>query len=604
MNTGFETLRWLLALAVLAPSTLSQAQFEWMATHDGGQGNLADYCRGAAVDAAGNVFLATEVRLSPSLNDTNIDVTKYSRTGALLWTRRFDVPASSIDQANAIASAPNGDVCVVGAGGAPDYDLFLLRYDTGGNLLWSLAFGGAPGAGADGGRALRFDASGNIVVAGWATDASGQTDMLVKTFTPAGAPVWDTRIGGPQHGFDGALDLWIDAAGAIFVAGVADQTGDRESAVAKLDAQGQLQWLRRLNASYPASKPDQFTRIASDGQGGVIAVGYADFETTFPVQTYTNGLAARVDGSGNVLWSKTYGGFQLTLGVDAIVDDHGVASVLYVNDFLGTPRTVVQRVSGGGQELSTSPYDGLTHHGAWPGSFLRGAAGQIFITGNEGSAFGSPTDQAFLMQQDFSGATNWVRRFPASNLGPVIRSALLAPGNRIVLVGATVPSNFDFDALLMQIDVSEAPQSYCTAKLNSLGCTPRVGFTGVSSAAASTGFALVVDRVRNNKSGLFLYGVNGTATTPFGGGILCVATPVRRTPASNSGGTAPPVDDCSGVLSIDMNAFAGGALGGSPIAALRVPGTAVYTQLWGRDPGFAPPDNITLSDALRYVVLP
>jgi hypothetical protein len=150
---------------------------------------------------------------------------------------------------------------------------------------------------------------------------------------------------------------------------------------------------------------------------------------------------------------------------------------------------------------------------------------------------------------------------------------------------------------------SPAPVIYCTAKVNSLGCTPSIGSSGANppSATIGNGFNVTCTSVINNKSGLLFYGNAGQAATPFQGGTLCVKTPIKRTPAQSSGGNPPP-NDCSGNYSIDMNAF---AVGGAPAAPfLIVVGTVVDCQWWGRDPGFAAPNNTMLSNGLEYVVGP
>ncbi|HTF90500.1 MAG TPA: VCBS repeat-containing protein [Planctomycetota bacterium] len=148
---------------------------------------------------------------------------------------------------------------------------------------------------------------------------------------------------------------------------------------------------------------------------------------------------------------------------------------------------------------------------------------------------------------------------------------------------------------------AELPTPYCQAKLNSLGCLPAIAFTGSPSASSSSGFTISCSQVRSNKPGLLLYGLLGRASTPFSGGTLCLAAPVRRSTPLNSGGS-PSGSDCTGVYSIDMNAFAAGTLGGNPSPALHSVGTIVDGQFWGRDPGFAPPNNTTLSNALEYLV--
>lgn len=135
--------------------------------------------------------------------------------------------------------------------------------------------------------------------------------------------------------------------------------------------------------------------------------------------------------------------------------------------------------------------------------------------------------------------------------------------------------------------------TYCTPKLNSVGCLPSIGSFGDPQASAASGFTVTCSQVLGNKAGLLFYGLNGPKAAPFQGGTLCIAAPLRRTPVMNSGGSN---FGCDGAFAIDMNAFA--ANGGDP--ALLVPGTIVNCQFWSRDPGS--PSTTSLSDGLEYFI--
>ncbi len=187
--------------------------------------------------------------------------------------------------------------------------------------------------------------------------------------------------------------------------------------------------------------------------------------------------------------------------------------------------------------------------------------------------------------------------------GPAIKSVKI-----IGLNGFNGGGFIDMDD--MQVDYGTPcppPVVFCTAKVNSLGCTPTIGSTGASSASAGSGFVIGTTNVINNKPGLYLYSDGGRAAVPFFGGLLCVGNPptnpIRRSVPMNSLGNPPP-NDCSGAYTMDWNTFSVGGLGGTPQAYLVVPGTIVQVQAWGRDPGFPAGFNATLSDGLEYTVCP
>ena len=199
-----------------------------------------------------------------------------------------------------------------------------------------------------------------------------------------------------------------------------------------------------------------------------------------------------------------------------------------------------------------------------------------------------------------------------NNVERVIRSAPTVGAWTIQIDGANVPSGGPQGfALVVTGDIlppgtcTGSVVSYCAAKFNSLGCLPVIHGTGTPSASAGSGFTVSCTAVLNQKPGLLLYTIGGRDASPFTGGTLCVASPIKRTPGMNSGGSPPPSGgDCSGVYAIDFNAFTVGALGGTPLAALQTPGTLVDAQFWGRDSGYPAPNNTTLSNGIEFTQCP
>jgi len=137
--------------------------------------------------------------------------------------------------------------------------------------------------------------------------------------------------------------------------------------------------------------------------------------------------------------------------------------------------------------------------------------------------------------------------------------------------------------------------TYCTAKVNSLGCTPAIAVTGVASYTSASPCIVSASNVISDRSGLLFYGF-GPNNTPFQGGFLCVATPTIRTLIQTSGGT-PGGADCSGAFAFDLNAHIQ-----SHVDPNLYPGRNVHSQYWSRDPQSASTTNLT--NAAQVTICP
>ena len=195
--------------------------------------------------------------------------------------------------------------------------------------------------------------------------------------------------------------------------------------------------------------------------------------------------------------------------------------------------------------------------------------GRIYLMGGE-------VPQLFAVNESYDPTTDtWATHapmpIPRHGIGAAtLDDRILCPAGGIIqgLLPTTAVDSF----------IPETFTTYCTAKINSQGCVPQIGASGVASITSALPFTITADMVLNQRNGLLFYGVNGPSNTPFQGGTLCAAPPLRRTGVQGSGGNPPP-SDCSGTYSFDLNAWVQG--GNDPNVTA---GTTVNGQYWSRDP--------------------
>jgi hypothetical protein len=144
---------------------------------------------------------------------------------------------------------------------------------------------------------------------------------------------------------------------------------------------------------------------------------------------------------------------------------------------------------------------------------------------------------------------------------------------------------------------SDAPLVYCTAKTNSQGCVPEIGYSGVPSASAGSGFYITASKVLNRRQGMLRVSLAGPSSAPFRGGINCVLSPASRVAKQDAGGNPLPTLDCSGGFLVDFNSYIM-----SGVDPALVPGATVWAQWWSRDTGFAAPNNFGFTNGLRFTI--
>ena len=130
---------------------------------------------------------------------------KINSLGTRQWTTLLGT--SSDDFAYSVATDDSGNIYVVGitngnlngnvnAGGS---DIFLTKYDSSGNLLWTRLIGTA---GDDSSSGIVIDKSQNIYISGYVTGGlSGNTqlggsDAVILKYDSSGNQIWSRQIGG------------------------------------------------------------------------------------------------------------------------------------------------------------------------------------------------------------------------------------------------------------------------------------------------------------------------------------------------------------------------------------------------------------------------
>jgi predicted secreted protein len=280
--------------------------------------------------------------------------------------------------------------------GAGGYDFWLIKTDADGNIEWNKTYGGVQDETcfdtcqtSDGGYAL----SGNTTSFG-----AGNCDMwLVKT-DASGNMLWNKTYGGTGNEQGIGVIQTID--GGYVISGETDSFGAGllDYWLVKTDVTGNMLW----NKTYGGTSPDHGKNTVQTSDGGYAMVGYT---SSFGAGSQDCWLV-KTDASGNMLWNKTYGGTGNDQG-DGVTQtsDGGYLLTGRTQSFgAGGMDMWLIRTDSSGNMLWNKTYGGTgVDYGVFSILTLDGGYAVVGFT----ASFGAGSNDFWLVKTDASGNMQW-----------------------------------------------------------------------------------------------------------------------------------------------------------------------------------------------------
>jgi hypothetical protein len=201
-----------------------------------------------------------------------------------------------------------------------------------------------------------------------------------------------------------------------------------------------------------------------------------------------------------------------------------------------------------------------------------------------GSNFSASSNEVWFTQAGTGGTGQPIKVTGLTSNGTslsVTVPASAGPGDVLVKNGAggghaNLSNAYPFDPAAVC-----TPVVYCTAKVNSLGLVPQIGWTGEPKLTTGNFALTCFNGGLGGQPGVFFWSDNGASSQPFQGGFLCTQPPVLR--------SAVHFYDVFGFVAVPVS-----------VGVLDV-GITRRFQFWFRDPDHPDMTSVGLSDALEVV---
>lgn len=228
----------------------------------------------------------------------DIYVIKTYPNGDTTWTRTYG--GSRLDNALSSLQTTDGSYIIAGYIGneVSSFNVYLLKINLSGDTIWTKTFGGND---SDMAISIQQTTDDGYIIAGWTNSyGSGEIDVYLIKTNAQGELLWAKTFGGIEDDiacsviqtFDGGYILagWTNSLGA----------GDSDVYLIKTDSFGDTIWTKTIGGS----ERDMAQSVKQTSDSGYIIAAWTKSFGAGDSDVYL----IKINTSGNIIWTETFGG--------------------------------------------------------------------------------------------------------------------------------------------------------------------------------------------------------------------------------------------------------------------------------------------------------
>jgi hypothetical protein len=342
-------------------------------------------------------------------SQTQALIIRTDSAGSMLWNRTYGGTNTSL--LLGIVQTSDLGFVVAGTLNVTTEKFWLFKIDSSGNMLWENTYGGTNDEEL---YAITHTNDGGYLLTGLTRsfDLGSQSDLWMVKTNSSGMEQWTQRYG--TNGNDCGFSVIQTGDGGYALTG---QTNNTYCWLIKTDAAGLMQWNITLGNDTLTTRGQKM--VQSDDLGYAIC-GYANL-----VQGGNNDFyIAKTDSSGNLEWSKTFGGEGQEFGRALVKSNDGgyvLAGYTETNSSGARDAWLVKTDSNGNMQWNQT-LGGTSADVA--NSLITTSDGGYAIAGSTDSY--GPTRSFFLAKVDSNGPV--IPEFPSFIILPLLLGFTLLAG--------------------------------------------------------------------------------------------------------------------------------------------------------------------------------